>query len=156
MPLIHAPADLPPEERLALYRDRGLTHAILLVPFDSLARLPQQAARLLAAEWGRELAELEDARRDLLHTPAEERARTLAGLWLMRLTESPIHVADALAWTDEAEQWTGAGDGDPRLTAFCEAWRAEAEARGTTPEPGPACRCHACKARWGKQRRRHP
>jgi hypothetical protein len=155
VPLISASPDLNPQERLALYRARGLHHGILLVPFDSLSRLQQEAALLLASEWGRELADLDVARRDLMHTASEERARPLAGLWLMRILESPFHAVDGQYWAEEAERWTTGEGSDPRLAAFDEAWRTEAEGRADIPEPGPGCSCPACKARWGKRRHRH-
>jgi hypothetical protein len=113
MELFSTPPDATPEERLSLYRLRGLDYGILLIPFESLSRLQQEAALRLATEWGEELANVKPARRDIQH--ADNPWVPLAGLWLLRLSDGPIHRSDAEYWTDAVEEWHNEKGSDPRL-----------------------------------------
>lgn len=153
MELLTVLPDAPPEERLSLYRLRGIDYGTLMVPFDSLSRLQRQAALLLAAEWGRELAEVEGARADIAHN--EDPTGALAGLWLVRILDGPVHPADGEYWAGEAQRWRGGEGTDPRLAAFRDAWREAVDALGPPPPPGPKCRCHACKEKYAARRRKH-
>ncbi len=121
MELFSTPPDATPQERLSLYRLRGLDYGILLIPFESLSRLQQEAALRLATEWGEELANIEPARRDIQH--ADNPWVPLAGLWLLRLSDGPIHRSDAEYWTDAVEEWHNEKGSDPRLLAFREGWK---------------------------------
>lgn len=154
MPLVPASSEATPRERLALYREQRVTHAVLLVPFDALSHLQQEAALLLAAEWGRDLAEVKEARRDIHHSPPEERVRPLVGLWVIRLLDGPIIQTDGEYWIDEAERWIAGEGTDPRLKAFCEAWDQAVPAHPAVPDPSPMCRCPACTKRWPRHKAR--
>ena len=146
MPLISTSWDDTPRERLSLYRAHEVTHAVLLLPFESLSRLQREVALRLAAEWGQELAEMESARAEIAH--AEDPAVPLAGLWLVRVSAGPIHAVDAMYWTQEADRWRVQEGTDPRIAAFRDAWREAAEASGPIPPPGPKCRCPACRGKY--------
>lgn len=154
MPLISNSPDAGPADRLALYRERGITHSVLLLPWDALSPLRQGAALQLAAEWGRELAEVKDVRRDLAHANPEENGLRLAGLWFMRLMAAPIHQLDAHEWLAEVERCKDGEATDPRLRAFVASWHeAVAEQPPATP-PGPDCPCPACTQVHPKRGRR--
>jgi hypothetical protein len=154
MPLIPASRDDTPADRLALYRERGVTHTVLLLPWDSLSPLRQAAALQLAAEWGRELAEVDTARRDLAHAMAGDGELQLAGLWFIRLMAGPIHQADAHDWLAEVERWKDGEGTDPRLRAFADAWHQAVADQPPVPPPGPECPCPACTRTYPKRRRR--
>ena len=152
MPLISTTLGDAPEKRLALYRQHRVPHNVLLLPFDSLSRLQRDAALHLASEWGGELAEVDTARRDLAHADPDERDYQLAGLWLVRLLDGPIHLLDAQHWMDEVEKWkTGEGT-DPRLFAFRDAWNEAIQTYGPAPPPGPNCACPTCKRTYKKRK----
>lgn len=81
-----------------------------------------KAALQLASAWGRVLAELDAARRDLAHADPEKVEFQLAGLWLVRLLDGPIHRLDAQHWVEEVERWKSGEGTDPRVRAFADAW----------------------------------
>lgn len=137
MPLIPTSPDDTPADRAALYRQRGVTHAVLLLPWDTLSPLRQEAARQLATEWAGELAQVDTARRDLAHAEPDKHEVQLAGLWLMRLLAAPIHQADAHEWVTEVGRWSDGEGTDPRLRAFIDAWHRAAAAHPPVPPPGP-------------------
>jgi hypothetical protein len=152
--MIQSSPDDAPGERLAQYRSRGFTRGVLLVPWDSLTRLQREAALLLAAEEGRELAEEDVFRRDAAHTADAGRAKMFAGLWLMRLMHAPIHPLDGEYWTGLAGDFDLATGFDPRVDAFREAGLEALKGYEPPAPPGPGCRCPACGKKYAKRRRR--
>lgn len=155
MPMIpSSPDDDAPGERLAQYRSRGFTRGVLLVPWDSLTRLQREAALLLAAEEGRELAEEEFFRRDAAHTDDAGRAKMFAGVWLMRLAHAPLHPLDGKFWMGLYEAADHPAGFDPRLDAFREAGLEALEGYDPPPPPGPGCRCQTCEKKYAKRRQR--
>jgi hypothetical protein len=152
MPLISTSLDETPEERFALYRQHRVAHSVLLLPFDSLSRLQQQAAIDLAAQWGRELAEVDTVRRDLAHSGPDESERQLVGLWLLRLLHGPVHLLDAQYWIEEGQRWKEGEGTDRRLIAFRDAWHQVLPSQGPVPAAGPSCGCPTCKERYRKRK----
>lgn len=144
--------DGEPPERLAPYRAHGVTHGILRGPFDSLSRLQREAALRLAGEWGRERADEVPASAEIAH--GAEPKVSLAGLWLVWVGDGPIQAADLAYWTEEAHRWRVGEGSDPRLAAFCAAWREAVEAAGTLAPPGPRCLCPDCRARYRRTAKR--
>ena len=154
MPLISTSLTDTPQERLSLYRSRGVPFGVLLVPWDSLSRLQREVALHLAAEQGRELAGMDDFRRDAAHVDDAERGGMIAVFWLAGLLGGPIHLLDAEYWTRVIEAYAAAADPDPRLEAFRAACLEALGGYAPPPPPGPACRCPACEAKYAKRRRR--
>jgi hypothetical protein len=145
MDLTSLAPDASPEERLSYYRGRGVSHAVLLVPFESLSRIAREAAIKMAAEWGRTLAEIKEARLDIEH--AENPRRPLAHLWLLRILGGPTHLVDGLLWADETERWIDDAEANPRLDAFWNGYQEAARTLPPVPPPSRKCRCEACKDR---------
>lgn len=152
--LILTPADATPAERLALYRQRGITHSVLLLPWDSLSPLRQTAALQLAATWGRELTEVDDVRRDIAHTDPQDHEHHLVDRWLVRLLGSSAHMRDVQHWMGEIDRWKRAEEMDSRLRAFIDAWHQAIPSRAPPPPPGPQCPCSTCWRAYPRRRRR--
>lgn len=133
------------EERLAAYRSRGISHALLLVPFDSLSRLARDASLQMARDLGGELAGRESMRVEVEHA-ADPRAK-LAGVWLVSMAKEPTHPVDGLYWIAEAKLWVEREEADPRLDAFSEGYHEANQALPPVRPPGRKCKCATCRRR---------
>jgi hypothetical protein len=133
------------EERLATYRSRGIPHALLLVPFNTLSRLAKEASLQLAREWGREIAGIERMRIDVEH--AEDSRTILAGAWLLSVSRETTHPVDGFYWINETKLWAQREQSDPRLDAFSEGYSEAAQALPPVRPPSSKCRCGTCRSR---------